>query len=196
MTREDNSNFDGNERKELANEIGVGPDNQVFLKLLSRDRHRLFAFIYTLIPNHNNAEDVFQDTSILLWNKFHEYDQDRPFMPWACGFAFNTARNFLRSAGRDRLVFSDSLLAVIATERIDSVERDQDRMQILNACIDKLTAKERALLGQAYSGDRTMKELAKQLNRASQTIYNSLNVIRKKLTECVRLRGTPCESEA
>lgn len=180
----------------LADGVGTGLENEVFLKLLSRDRHRLFAFIYTLIPNHSDAEDVFQDTSIILWNKFHEFDQTRPFMPWACGFAFNTARNFLRAAGRDRLVFSDALLTVLATERTEAAERDRDRMKTLDSCIEKLTKKERTLLSQAYSGECSMKELAKQLNRASQTIYNSLNVIRRKLTECVRLSGTPCESEA
>ena len=175
---------------ELNRHVGVGPGNEVFLKLLSRDRHRLFAFIYTLIPDHNDAEDVFQDTSIVLWNKFQEFDRDQPFMPWACGFAFNTARNFVRADGRDRLAFSDSLLAVIATERTDTAELDQDRMKTLNTCIEKLTTKERTLLGQACSGERTMKDLAQQLNRATQTIYNSLNVIRRKLTERVRLNGT------
>lgn len=163
---------------------------------LSRDRHRLFAFIYSLVPNHSDAEDIFQETSIVLWNKFHEFDQTRPFMPWACGIAFNTARNFLRAAGRDRLVFSDSLLAVIATERTESAESDTDRMRALDACIEKLSEKERTLLGQAYSGQGTVADLARKLNRAAQTIYNNLNVIRRKLTECVRNDGLLCESEA
>ena len=175
---------------------GQVPDNGIFLQLLSRDRHRLFAFIYSLVPNHNDAEDIFQDTSIVLWNKFHEFDQDRSFASWACGIAYNITRNFLRSAGRNRLVFSDSLLAVIATERAESVENDIERIRALELCIQKLTDRERKLLGQAYGGKSTAKDLACQLNRATQTIYNSLNLIRRKLTECVRNSGAICKSEA
>ena len=175
-----------------------GSDNATFLRLLSTNRHQIFGFIFTLTPNHSDAEDVFQETSIVLWNKFHQFDQQRPFLPWACGVAYNTARNFLRAAGRSRLVFSDPLLATIASERSDAreCESSADRMALLQTCLSKLSDRDRKLLGQAYGGKGSVKELAQQLNRATQTIYNRLNIIRRKLVECVRISGPARESEA
>lgn len=173
----------------------ISPDNSEFLKLLSRNRHQLFSFIYSLTPNHNDAEDIFQDASIVMWNKFHEYDEARPFLPWACGISFNIARNFLRSVGRDRLVFSDALLATIAAERSQPSGPDEEQVNLLESCLSKLTSKERSLIDQAYRGDRTVKELAVHLNRATQTIYNRLNLIRRKLVVCVRTNYGTYESE-
>jgi DNA-directed RNA polymerase specialized sigma24 family protein len=61
------------------------------------DQHRLYGYIATLVPSRADAEDIFQETSLLLWEKWCEFDQDRDLMPWACGIAHNVVRNFWRT---------------------------------------------------------------------------------------------------
>jgi len=40
-------------------------------------------------PIHHQAdiEDLYQQTCVVLWNKHEQYDGNRDFFRWACGFA-------------------------------------------------------------------------------------------------------------
>ena len=163
-------------------------DHALFLSYFARDHQRIFAYIFSLLPKRPDAEDVFQQTCMVLWQKFGDFDRERDFFPWACGVAFYTARNFMRVAGRSRLQFNDDLLRVIADERVAEDSRLQHYSDMLDRCMRQLTEKDRDLIREAYGGDNTIKEIAQSLGRAAQTVYNRLNTIRRKLANCVDRR--------
>jgi RNA polymerase sigma-70 factor, ECF subfamily len=71
---------------------------RVFAEQLTRDQHRIFAYIVTLVANRDDAEDIFQDACLVLWEKWKEYDSRRSFFGWACGVAHNKVRNKLRTS--------------------------------------------------------------------------------------------------
>ena len=156
---------DGAEIRNLGDDMSP-QDPELFLRLLSTSRHRLFAFIYTVIPNHADAEDVFQEASFVLWSKFQQFDKDRSFLQWACGIAFNVARNHMRAAGRDRLVFSDALLTTIAMERPESLDFVDDRLKTLEGCLGKLNNKDRSLIERVYTDSTSITDIAESMNRA------------------------------
>ncbi len=156
-----------------------------FVQLFAQARDHLFAYIFALLPHWSDAEDVFQQTSLVLWRKFGRFQPDTDFLAWACRVAFYEVRNFRRTASRDRLRFNDALLAQLAEERPLSPERDCLHRDFLLECIAKLSEQERALLDRAYEGETTLRQLAEELHRSPQTIYNRLNLIRRALFECV-----------
>ena len=160
-------------------------DEALFLKYYSKYHQRIFAYIFSQLPKRADAEDVFQQTSIILWEKFDEFDQDREFFSWACGISFYSVKNFKRVSGRNRLVFSDELMSVIADERVAAESKLQDYGDLLDDCIVRLKPKEKDLIQLVYRGDRTIKEVADLLGRAVQTVYNRLNLIRGKLAVCI-----------
>ena len=59
-----------------------------FLRLYTRHQHRILAYIYTLVPNRADAEDLLQDTAVLLWEKFAQFELGTDFIAWACRVAF------------------------------------------------------------------------------------------------------------
>src|SRR5205814_5257295 len=70
---------------------------------------RLYGYIHSLVRDLNDADDLFQQTSLILWKKFDEYDPRRSFFSWACGVARFEVINFVRTRSRQRLYFSDDL---------------------------------------------------------------------------------------
>jgi RNA polymerase sigma-70 factor (ECF subfamily) len=156
-----------------------------FVQLFARVRENLFAYIFTLLPHWSDAEDVFQQTSLVLWRKFGEFEPESNFLAWACRVAFFEVRNFQRVASRDRLRFSDAVLAQLAEQRVISPENANQKREFLLDCIDKLTADQRTLLLRTYDDDKTIRQLADELDRAPQTLYNRLNNIRRTLFACV-----------
>ncbi|MFZ1933669.1 MAG: sigma-70 family RNA polymerase sigma factor [Thermoguttaceae bacterium] len=156
-----------------------------FVQLYARVRENLFAYIFTLLPHWSDAEDVFQQTSLVLWRKFGEFQPETNFLGWACRVAFFEVRNFQRVAGRDRLRFSDAVLAELAQQRVVSPEDANLKREFLLDCIAKLTDDQRVLLLRTYDDEKTIRQLADEFDRAPQTLYNRLNRIRRTLFECV-----------
>ena len=65
-------------------------------------------------PAVDAAEDVFGETSVVLWREFAKFRPAADFAPWALAIAFNQVRKWRHQRERDRLVFSDALIAAVA----------------------------------------------------------------------------------
>jgi RNA polymerase sigma-70 factor (ECF subfamily) len=84
------------------------------------------------------------------------------------------------------LRFDLDLVGQLAERRLETIERDEDRLAALGRCLEKLKAPERELIEHVYAGDHSVQELAESTGRASQTLYNKLSQIRRKLFDCVQ----------
>ena len=159
-----------------------------FIEHYSKDRDRLFAYIYALVPHQADAEDVFQRTSLLLWSKFSDFDRVRPFLPWACSIAHYEVRNFLRSVRRDRLHFDEELVEQIAVLRTAKLTAGENRLDALRLCMERLKAGDKDLVERAYGNKSTIKEFAEASGVAVQTLYNRISLARSKLLSCLKMR--------
>jgi RNA polymerase sigma-70 factor (ECF subfamily) len=156
-----------------------------FIHLFSQHHSHILAYIYKLVHDHHDADDLFQRTSIVLWTRFDTYESGSNFLAWARQIAYFEACNFLRTSGRRRLRFNDDLLEMLADEQQDLADESDRRLEALTGCMRKLGGKDREVVRQAYNGEQTIKELADMLGWATQTLYNRLGRIRKQLMECV-----------
>ena len=109
-------------------------------------------------------------------------------MAWACRVAYLEVCNFRRTASRDRLHFSDELLAYLAEDRVDDLRNVNRRMDALRECLQGLGKLQQELLHHAYGSDQSIRQLADRLGKAVQTIYNRLFRIRRLLFDCVERR--------
>lgn len=99
-----------------------------YASLLRQHQTQLFGYIYSLVRDLDDADDLFQQTSLVLWDKFNQYDCSRSFINWACGVARYEVLNFLRSRSRKRLYFSDELnLALVEAHESLEQERLEER---------------------------------------------------------------------
>ena len=92
-----------------------------FIRLLMENERRIYAYIRTLLGNAADAEDVLQKTSVIMWDKFPEFDQGDNFIAWSFKIAFYTSQNFRRKQSRSKVVFSNPLFEVIAEKTVQMV---------------------------------------------------------------------------
>lgn len=157
-----------------------------FLNVFTQHRNQIYSYIYSLLPNRDDAEDVFQRTSLILWRKFSEFDDTSSFFSWACGVAFYEVKNFIRVAQRKRLQFRDDIIQQLADERVGIPQKKlNQRATALQDCIQKLRDKDRELVDQVYRNQTAIKDVAEAAGSAIQTLYNRLNQIRRQLTHCI-----------
>jgi RNA polymerase sigma-70 factor, ECF subfamily len=160
--------------------------HEEFVELLRQHRSQLFGYIYALLHNLDDAEDVYQETSLVLWNKFDEYVSGTHFFRWACVVARNRAAMFLRQKRRHRRYFSPEFQEELATIQADTASTYFERLQeALVDCMKKLPGQDRELIAMCYGARQTFKQAAVQLGRPVQSIYDALCRIRHRLSECV-----------
>jgi RNA polymerase sigma-70 factor (ECF subfamily) len=158
-----------------------------FAECLRQHQSQLFGYIHSLLRNLNDADDLFQQTTMILWKKFADFDRRRSFLSWACGVARFEIANFLRGRSRQRLYFTDELnLLLIETHEKLEHEEMEDRREALSKCSAKLRATDRKLLEDCYGDSGGVAEVAQRYGRSPQSVYNSLRRIRRALFECIR----------
>jgi RNA polymerase sigma-70 factor (ECF subfamily) len=158
-----------------------------FVTQLMEHRHRLYAFIAKQLVRPEDAEDVFQRTSLVLWKKMDQFDTEGSFFHWACGIAFNEVRNFLTVQRRSRLHFDAELVALLAEEAKDEEELSEARLQALRACMRRLSERQQEILRRCYSGT-TMTDVAVSLGRGRGALYKQVARLRERLLDCIRIR--------
>jgi RNA polymerase sigma-70 factor, ECF subfamily len=58
-----------------------------FVELLQRSTGQILAYLNAILLNFNDAEDVFQESCVVLWQKFDEFESGTNFLAWALRIA-------------------------------------------------------------------------------------------------------------
>ncbi|QDT44859.1 RNA polymerase sigma factor SigM [Gimesia alba] len=162
--------------------------SEEFFRLFSRDDRKIYGYIMALVLDVAAAEDIFQETCVILWKEFPEYDHDRSFLNWAYGIAFNQVRKYRRKYQNKRLIFSDSLVTELAKDVSSMMEEQSQRQLALTQCLKKLSARERELVDAYYGEQQTAATVAERWKCSSHAIYKTIKKIRKALFDCVNRR--------
>ncbi|WP_146406663.1 sigma-70 family RNA polymerase sigma factor [Allorhodopirellula heiligendammensis] len=157
-----------------------------FLDLFTADRDGIYGYIFSLLPNHADAEDVFQKCCIVLWRKLDLYVEGSSFLGWACTVAHYEVLNFRRTVKHDRLCFSQELIEQLSHQQQVLQGGKSPRSEALRSCLQKLTTMDRELLDTLYGPDQSLAEHAKATGKALQSLYNRAGMLRRKLGQCVQ----------
>ena len=101
-------------------------------RLVDRYGEALMQYLHSILRNRETAEDVFQDTWVLVARKVRRCDPDRPFAPWLFRVARNQAYDHLRSRRRR---------AFFGLEE-STLRKQGDPRSSPSATVDRLAARE------------------------------------------------------
>ena len=163
-------------------------DLDAFARELTRHQARLRGLIRCLLFNRQDVEDVWQDTNVLLLRKAADFRPGTDFWAWSSQVARYQVLTHCKKLKRDRLVFSDELLATLAEDLGSRVAEVDDRRTALDACLTKLPAPQRQLLELRYGPKNSIEEIAVSLERSAGSIRQALFRIRETLLACIERR--------
>ena len=171
-----------------ASSTGGTPDAPVpeeFVQLFTRNQRRLYLFILAQCPNPVEAEEILQETNIVIWRKFRQFDMGSNFLAWAGKIAHFEVLKSRERQHHDRHRFSDEFVRHIAEEAMEDTDQLEARRMALLNCLQKLRAADRELIRHRYSTGHSGQDVAEQLDRPVNSIYQSLGRIRRTLMECI-----------
>jgi RNA polymerase sigma-70 factor (ECF subfamily) len=156
-----------------------------FMDCLAASQSRVFGYIFTLVPHRADAQDIYQQTVMVLWQKFDQFELGTNFTAWALKSAHFEVLTYRRASVRSKIEFSDEVVAKLAESQDMIAATTNDKLAHLRDCLQRLRDKDRTLVERVYLEQMPVRKLAAALGRTSQSICNSLRRIRTTLLECV-----------
>ena len=109
--------------------------NDNYIRLLSTHYAQIKSFIFCLLPNASDADDVMQETSVTLWDKFDDYQVGTDFLAWAMTVAKYKVYEFRRNNRHNPIMLDDNVLELIEKENTYVFDHVEERTQALMRCI-------------------------------------------------------------
>lgn len=166
----------------------TGIPDERFIEQMVRCQLRLKAYLRSMIPDWNVADDVLQETNVVLWRKAGEFEPGTNFQAWAMKTAhFQVLAHRLKHR-RERLCFNESLLSQLA-EAQPRHSNDMDRrLEAMRACLETLPQGQRDMISSRYSLGCDSQTIARQTQRSAESVRVTLHRIRSTLLECIQKR--------
>jgi len=161
--------------------------HKLFLRMFLQNERRLYAYILTLLPQRADADDVLQETSLVMWDKFDANAPPTEFLAWGRRVAYNKVLDFYKKSQRARARLSQVFLDRMseAAGQGDGLQLD-DRREALGSCLEKLTQRDRDLLARRFADGATTQSTSEQLGRSVDAVYKALAKLRQALFNCVQ----------
>jgi RNA polymerase sigma-70 factor (ECF subfamily) len=157
-----------------------------FARLLATCQRKVFLYIMALVHNPTDAEEILQETNLVLWRKFEQYRPGTDFVQWACRVAYYEVLKYREKKAHQEHLLSADFLERFADEVEQFLQEADLRREALSGCMEKLRPQDRQLLWQRYQPAASTRSVAQALGRSIQGTRKSLHRIRMTLLECIR----------
>jgi RNA polymerase sigma-70 factor (ECF subfamily) len=166
-------------------------DSRAFELLVGRYQHRVAQFIWRVVRQEQDREEVCQDVFVKVFFKLDQFRFDAKFSTWLYKVAYRSAISFNRRKRLDTLSIENdevSLLEVPVTEETQN-ESEQIKLEI-DRQMANLKLEERTIVALYYLQEMTVEEISGIVERPAGTVKSILFRVRNKLQAGIR-RSSP-----
>jgi RNA polymerase sigma-70 factor (ECF subfamily) len=158
-------------------------------RLFLRHAGVLRGFILGLLPDHNRAEDVFQEVFLTVSRKAGEFTPGSNFLAWARSVARLKVLEACRASRSGPHPLDPDTLEALAGSAEELDDSWGARREALARCLGQLAPRAREILEMRYSDEfLPPPEIASRLSWTVGAVHVALSRARKFLQECTRRR--------
>jgi len=156
------------------------------VRLIARHQREIYLYALGRVHAQEAAEEILQETNVVLCRKCEEYRLGTNFLGWACTVAEFETRKYLQRKKRNAPVFSDIFESGLNMELLAEVENVDHTRELLRECIAALTSEDQSLLKERYTAGATTKSVAAASGRSIDSIYRAMRRIHAALFRCIQ----------
>ncbi|MBN2842447.1 MAG: sigma-70 family RNA polymerase sigma factor [Sedimentisphaerales bacterium] len=150
-------------------------DTAEFVQLLTVNQRKIYSYILKMVVNYNDADDIMQETTAVMWKKIGSFERGSNFLGWAIRIAHYNILAFRKS--NRCLILDDELLDQLHVQVEESSGQHEQNLLWLRECLAGIKHADLELVKERYMKGLTVKEMAKLSSKAPQSLYRSLGRI-------------------
>lgn len=156
-----------------------------FIQELSDAQPRLYNFIHSRLMHSATAEDVLQETNMVICEKAHQFVAGTNFNAWVFKIAHFQIMAQKKRFVRGRIHYDDELLDLLIEEEEQHSEFLDEKLSALSQCLGKLKPEQRDLVTRRYGENVSVQILAQEAQKKCNALSQTLSRIRQTLMKCI-----------
>jgi RNA polymerase sigma-70 factor (ECF subfamily) len=156
-----------------------------FVRLLTLSQRPLYAFIRAQVYSRTDADDLHQQTTAILWEKFESFDRAQSFLRWACGVAWREVLLHRRNSRRRTFLIGPELGELLVEKLASAAAQVDQRLDKLQECLAALKPQSRRLIERRYYKEEDVRQIAARSGLSESSVYKTLTKIRQILLDCI-----------
>jgi RNA polymerase sigma-70 factor (ECF subfamily) len=158
-----------------------------FLRLFVRHQQEIYAYILTLVPKVHDADDLFQEGMVVMWEKFEQFEPGTNFAAWGVQIMRYEILDYRRNMARSKQVLVDDSLFELLMDHMSNIQNELPaRIEALRKCQKLLDDRSKRMLKMRYERNVPVEEIASCLKLSRRHIYHVLGQINSMLLKCMR----------
>jgi len=170
-------------------------DHRRFLKKFIPLQATLRGYLLAATRDIHEADDLLQEISSTLWEKFDKYDEARPFFSWAVGIAHLEVAKWRQRRARSREVISETTLDLLAQTAAQVAPDVEAQSLYVEGCLEWLKGVARQVVEMRYGQQLPILKIAEAVSKNVAAVEMILVRARRVLQECIdrKLNGLNVE---
>ncbi|MEG9328733.1 RNA polymerase sigma-70 factor, ECF subfamily [Salinimicrobium catena] len=161
--------------------------DEAFRELLRLYQERLYWQIRNIVKNHEDADDVLQNTFIKIYRNIGKFKGDSQLFSWMYRIATNESLTFLKKRARELHISSEELQQQIIDNLETDVYFEGDKIQLkLQRAIATLPEKQQQVFNMKYFQELKYKEISDILGTSEGALKASYHIATKKVEEYLK----------
>jgi RNA polymerase sigma-70 factor (ECF subfamily) len=157
-----------------------------FVQLWMLYGQRIYSYILALTSNYADADEIYQEVGVTLWEKFAEFEPGSNFQAWARQVALYKVRNFQKLRRHETVLCTPEFLDVVARRTAEQESTLSKQQKAFVDCYEKLPSRHKELVERRYQPGATTRSVAEQTGRKLKAVYQALDRIHNALFDCVQ----------
>jgi len=193
------------EKKRVIHKKKENTDNQLvkiirrgnperYSEIIDRYRGKLFAYLYCLVGQKDETEDLLQNVFIKVYKNLSRFDQSRKFSSWIYRIAHNEAVNHIKRKYLKKFVSWEDIVTTKDQLDLSSLEDNaseewikNERIKEVHDIVDKLPVKYKQVLILRYFSGKSYGEMAEIIGKPVNTVGTLINRAKEKLHEEIKM---------
>ena len=174
--------------KELINEFRDPKSrNYAFSKLVNTYQERLYWHIRRIVIDHDDADDVLQNTFIKVFKNLDKFREDSQLFTWLYSIATNESLTFLKKKKKNIFVSMDDVSHQLSSTLESDPELSGDAIQLkLQQAILTLPTKQRLVFNMKYFDEMKYDEIAEVTKTSVGALKASYHHAVKKIEAFIK----------
>jgi RNA polymerase sigma-70 factor (ECF subfamily) len=162
-----------------------------FRSLVSQYKEPLYWQIRKIVLNHDDTDDVLQNTFIKIFRNIGSFKSDSKIYTWMYRIATNEAITFINKRAKKMNVTAEKVKNLAIANLKSDVYFEGDAIQLkLQEAIATLPEKQQLVFTMKYFEDHTYEELSEILETSVGGLKSSYHIAVKKVTEFIKNNAT------
>ena len=179
------------EEKGLVTALQTEVDKETaFRELVSQYKERLYWQIRNMVLDHDDTDDVLQNTFIKIFRNIDSFKGESKLHTWMYRIAANESITFLNKKAKQNNISIDNLKDNAVRKLESDVYFEGDAIQLLfQKAIATLPERQRLIFTMKYFSDHTFEELSGILDTSVGGLKSSYHIAVKKITEFIKTKN-------